>query len=223
MAKFISNDLLIYISKAGATFTDAEATAISTAKPAVITGTPGALVEGDVVAVKTTGVASLDDKMFAAGAPSGATVGETFSLVGTDTTAEAGTTAAFDGTGGTDEVAFMPAASMTKICLREMEIGQATTSEVDASDFCNEATLPGPSTPGPVTFTGYVDTTSDAYIELKAAADDGIERVIKFVGPNKQYWVGKVTIGDLSWSFPRGDVCTFSATGTQSLKLQHRF
>jgi len=221
MAKFISNDLLIYISSAGAAPVDTAPSAITKAKPAEVTATTTGLNAGDIAIVTATGLSEIDDNMFPIGpsAPGGDIGSDgTFNLIGSDTSASTG---GFQG--GSAKVDVVKSEDLTKICLRELEIGQASTSEIDTSTFCAESALPGPSTPGSITFTGYVDTSSDAYTALKAAADDGQERYVKFVGPDDQYWVGKVVIGDLSWSFPRGDVVTFTATGTQALKLEHRF
>lgn len=226
MAKFISNDLLIYISSAAPTTVElkdganpitaftASTNGVATLTVASTTG----IKTGDAIGFTSTGITTLDDKLFVVGA---VVVDTSLEIVGATITAADVTATTPMPTAAVATITSVD--SLTKVCLREMEIGQATTSEVDASTFCNEATLPGPSTPGSVTMTGYVDTTSDAYLVLKAAADDGVERFVKFVGPSSQYWVGKITFGDLSWSFPRGDVVTFTATGTQSQKLEHVF
>lgn len=215
MAKFISNDLKIYISQSGGATLDLVPTAITKAAPAEVTvaSTTG-LAEGDPVYVSGTEYGEIDGKMFVASN----ITGTTFELLGSDTTNSA---AAALGT--TPVVNAYVAGIMDKICLREFNVAEGSTSEIDAGTFCEEASLPGPTTPGSITVIGYVDITSAAYTALKAAADDSLERTIALAGPEDQYWVGRVKFSTLSWAFPRGDVVTFTATATQTKPLNHVF
>jgi len=234
MAKFISNDLSVYIENDTTTpyeFSVANTNAITT----IVEAVPGAITVADAT-LATTGVAAgdiieitgstmdkVDGELFALGTVPDSTPGD-IPLIGVDFIA--GDKAIYDQAlvdGAVVVGSVLKAIDMTKICLSEFEIAEATTNDIDTSTFCETSSLPGPVTLGSVTFTGYVDTSDVAYTALKEMFDDGDERTIKIVGPDNQYWVGRVKLGSISWSFARGDVVTFTFSATQVKAIKHIF
>jgi len=224
MAKFISNDLNMYIYSATGTpvdYTTPNVDSITAASPSVISligidpGTPAGGTDGDIITFADTKVDELNEGMFVL---SSTGVGSTTAL-GSDI--DAGEAAAFDKTTATAKI--YVAADFVKICLSELDIGETTTTDLDAGTFCGAATLPGPEELGSVTLSGWVDTSAATYTTLKGLLEAGGEHIIKIEGPDSQYWVGKLKFGALSWTFTRGEIVGFSLTATQALKINHVF
>jgi len=236
MAKFISNDLVMYIGVATPTPVDVKDTGgtlnfdgtdpVSVAAPSVLTVdadmtalTP-AIKDGDIIEFSDTTVDELDGNLFALDTIATTTA----NLLGTDidATEKAAFVAALTATVKASALIY-DSEDFTKVCLSAFTVAEPTNTEIDTSTYCEESNLPGPTTLGQITLEGYVDKDTAAYTMLKTMSEDGSERLVKLVGPDSQYWVGKLKIGSLSWDFTRGEVVTFTATASQVKGLKHLF
>lgn len=215
MAATSSRGVKICITKAGATPTSIAYTAISKAKPAVVSGTNTAAV-GDVVFISGTGFASLDNKTWVAG-PN--TSGSSLELLGSDTTKEAAA-----GTGG--KVDHYNAGDMICLCWSNMSITADQPSVISAGTYCNpDQSFPSAiSSAGQISFGGYVDASSQEYAEMILASEDNVQRQIRVMLPaNNGYLAATVTFSALTYSFPLDGMVEYSGSGVLGSKFRHLF
>ncbi len=168
--------LKIRMSKAGITPAKVVPTAISSAKPAVVTVATTGMADGQLVLMSGTGFPELDGKAFIV---SGLSPTE-FSLTGSDTTATTGTLAATPAA-----VYYSDTVDMIGLCTDAIDISSETSSPVGTPTFCDEsAQIPGPK-PGAGTWTLglYLDVSEPGYLALLAAEADGLERQFKVTFP----------------------------------------
>lgn len=189
---------------------------ISKASPAVVTLASAAnLAKGDVVTFSNTTFSELDGKTFAIGEVTLAT--NSFTVLGSDTTNSTGVIPSVGAL-----VTAIPANAMVKLCLSSMEIGADTVNTIDVSTYCDtSAQIPGKSTPGTITLSGYADKDDTGLAEIIKAADDQQVRAFEIVLPNDNgYIVGQVSLSGLSYGVPIEGAVTFSVTGTQASKIR---
>ncbi len=211
----------VFISKAGIAPTDLVPTAISTAKPAVVSvASVTGITAGSLVKIEGTNVAELDNRWFTVGTVD--TGANTFTLVGSDTSGHTGAI-----TLGTNSVAHVhKAADMLSICLASIDFSSETPQAISVGTFCvpTASLAQASSTAGTITMTGYVDTTSADYAELILAEIDGKERVVDIALPNKMgNIVAPFTISAISWSLPLEGAIGFTASGALGAKPIHLF
>lgn len=207
--------LKIYLSKGSAKPNELTPTAITSAKPAVVTCTATGVKDGDLVFVNGTGMPSLDNRLFVV---SGAT-GTSITLVGSDSTAD--TYAA----GGSETVKHYAMSDMERLCLSSITVNTDEPGTISVATYCDStATLPAPSTSaGSVNLAGFVDITSTDYLELLAAAEDGTERMMMIALPNNGYLVAPITLSSISWDLPLEGAIAWSGTGALGSAFRHIF
>lgn len=214
--------LKIWMEKAGVTPKSVVPTAISKAKPTVITADTAGLADTEICEVTGTDYPEIDDKIFVldgitTGGGAGTATG--FNLVGSDTTGSAGTTI---GTGAAVKV--FSVGDMVNVCLSSIDISQGTPNSIDISTWCSPgASLPGNPTAGTITLNGYTDIAHEGYQELLYAEADGKPRMIMFQIPSQGYLVGKITIGSIAWTIPIEGSTSYAASATMSVPMKHVF
>ena len=219
MPAFSSKGLAIYLHKGGVAATELVPTAISKAKPAVVTVASAAgLTKGDVVKLETTGFKELDGKTFVLGNVD--TTANTFELIGADTTASTGTI------GANPKAHVYKAADQIKLCLSSIDFSTEAGGSVSVGTFCDpSATISTPAaTAGTVTLNGFIDKADTGYAELLKAAEDGVARMIEIVLPQDQgYIVAPVTLSSIGWQTPLEGAIGFTASGSLGSKPVHLF
>ena len=193
-----------------ATPTEIVPTAISSANPAVVTvGDVTGITAGDFAVCTNTGFSELDGKSFIVGTvDSGA---NTFELLGSDTSATVDTLDA------SPTIDIYDQADSIIVCLASIDIGAASSSNISTATFCDpSASLPGASTPGTVTMTGYTDKTDAGLAELILAAEDGENRYFYIFMSNEQgYLVAELAFSAISFSVPLEGGYGYTVTATQ--------
>lgn len=212
MTAYSTKGLNVYLAKSTATIVTLTPTAISKAKPAVVTvaSTTG-VTAGDVVKPLNTGFTEIDGKTFTIGTVTGTSV----VLTGSDTTGSANSLA------GTPTISITKKTDMVRLCLSEMTIDPSSTNQIDASTFCADQTILGKTTLGGISVSGFLDKADLGLDELVKADEDGLTRTFKIELPNSQgSLVGAVTIAGFSASTPIEGAIAFTATGNQSDKIR---
>lgn len=216
MAIVSTKGLNVWLQKGAATPTELTVTAVSKAKPAVLT-TTNTLAKGDVVSIpqSSTGFSELDGKVFVIGAATGTSL----DLLGADTTASTGTFVA-----GTNKPKVYKAADFVKICASALNIDAASSSDISIGTFCDpSAVLPGNTTPGNIGIDGFIDILSEGYKELYLATDDNKARILKIDLPSNGYLLAVVTASSISFSPPLEGAATYSVSTSQTLAIRHLF
>lgn len=198
MAAFVVKNASFWISNGAAAVAVTAATkGIATALTVVNT-----LAAGDTVLVTGSGWGSLDNKfgkVLASPAPTASVVS-----VDIDTSAE---TATF---GTTAFANLLTASSWLEACVAGFDIAGGAADSISVGTFCDSsAALAGAPAASTVTLTGFVDITSTGYMELIAAAGDGLPRQFKFIMPQsaapndagrpEMYFAGTVSFPDQTY------------------------
>jgi len=217
MTAVATKGLAIYLHKGGVAPVDLTPTAITSAKPAVVTvaATTG-ITAGDVVKMETTGFKELDGKTFVVGT----VTSTTFELTGSDTTATTGAL------GANPKAHVYAAKDQIKLCLASIDFSTEAGGSVSVGTFCDpSASIATPATSaGTVTMTGYIDKADLGYDELLKAVDDGVARMLEIVLPQTQgYIVAPVTLSSIGWTTPLEGAIGFTASGTLGSKPIHVF
>lgn len=217
MAAVATKGLAIYLHKGGVAPVDLTPTAITSAKPAVVTvaATTG-ITAGDVVKMETTGFKELDGKTFAVGT----VTSTTFELLGSDTTATTGTL------GANPKAHIYAAKDQIKLCLASIDFSTEAGGSVSTATFCDPSAsiATPPTSAGTVTMTGYIDKADLGYDELLKAVEDGVSRMLEIVLPQSQgYIVAPVTLSSIGWTTPLEGAIGFTASGTLGSKPIHVF
>lgn len=180
--KYILKGKAVWISKAPAP-AGVAITAISKAKPAVVTVTNTAAV-GDYVRISGTGFASLDNKAFEVTAASATEL----TLGNSDSSKETGTF-----TANANALAFVYGADteMLETCFNSFDVQREGAATIAAATFCGTDSLAGQ--PGAVTINvaGFDDPESEGLHELIRAFEDGNPRVLVYVYPASASASGK--------------------------------
>ena len=190
-------------------------TVISNANPAIVTvADVTGILEGSLATVGTVGDAALNGGTFVVGVVDG--TGNTFELVGADTSGNAGAIVVPAGA----EINVYAAADMVKLCLSSIDIGAPSVNQIDISTFCGDGTMSGRATPGSVTLNGYADKTDAGVLELIKADEDGATRLFMIELPNNNgHYLGKISLAGFVLSFPNEGAVAFTVTGSQVEKI----
>lgn len=188
-------------------------TAISSAAPAEVTvaDTTG-ITEGDVVELNTVGFDELNDALFVVTN----VTATTFELLGSDTSATTGTLAA------SPTATVYPAGDEVPLCLASIDIAAPSVNQIDVGTFCDpEANLPGRTTLGTITMTGFAEKTDTGLAELIVADEDGADRIFKVIMSQDQgYLIGKIAFSGLAIQIPLEGAYGYTITGTQTSKIK---
>lgn len=210
-----SKGLKICITKGSATGTETTPTAISGAKPAVVTATATGVVAGDLIYVSGTGMAAIDGKWWVAANASTTS----FELSGSDTTGQTFTAS------GTESALHYAAGDMQCLCLSSFSYSADTPQAVSTATYCDpSSSIPGAAaSAGTVDFAGFVDIKDADYQELLIAAEDGKTRGIRIMFPNNGYLVSALTIAQMTWDLPLDGAIGYSGSGVLATKFKHLF
>jgi len=207
--------LTICITKGAAAPVNLTPTAISKARPAVVTvADVGTIKAGDLAMPVGTGFAELDGKIFVVGTPG---VG-TFPLMGSDTTGSTGTL------GGTPKIEVDGDANLVCECFSEFSINRDAPEAIEAGTFCDPTlTVASAVAPaGTFEFTGNVNKDDPGYAELLKAEEDGLQREMKVTFPQGNgYVVAPITVTLVSWAFALDTSVQFTGAGTFNSKPKH--
>jgi len=213
-----SKGLKICITKGGSAATPAVPSAVSQAKPAAVTlADVTTIVTGDIIVAKNTGFPELDGKSWVAGTVDSS--GKTVELLGSDTTNSTGVLA----TSPTME--HYPVSTMECLCLSSLTMNADEPGTTDVGTYCDpSASLPSAAvSAGSLSFAGFVNVKDSDYIELLAAADDGIQRFIRIMLPDNGYLIAPVTFSSIVWDLPLAGAIGYSGTAVLGSKLRHVF
>ena len=222
MAATSTKNTKFHLSTIPATFVTITPTAISKAKPAVVTiASVTGMLPGDIIkiAAGATGFTELDGKVWVVGAVN--TGVNTFTLLGSDTTASTGVLAA------TPAILRQNDADLTAMTctFSEFSINAETPGNISTATYC-DPTGQIPSSVvhgGTVAMKGFIDITSTGYKNLVTAVDDGLERVLRVTLPSNQYLVAPMIFSSISYEIPIDGVQSFSSNTTLSSKWRHLF
>jgi hypothetical protein len=219
MAASSTKGVSVCMTKTAAVGKTLTVTAVSKAKPAVVTAAAHGLVAGDIVVfpASATGIAEVDGKSFVVGAPIDAT---TFTLLGADTTGATGTFAA-----GANKPTAYATADMECLCWSSLGFNPESPSTISVATFCDPSAQIASSTTGAgtVDFGGYVDITSPDYIAIVAAEADGKAHEFRITLPNNGYILFKGTVSSLNIDVPLEGAVAYSGQITLTSKPRHIF
>ena len=193
-------------------------TAITKAKPAVVTAAAITALDGDVAYMASTGFPELDGKYFTL---SGVTA-TSMTLVGSNTTDSDGTLA------GTPKIEVTEKSDLIDLsCIaKTIVFNRDAPASVAAGTYCDPSlSIASPIVPPTsVELTGNINIADPAYRELLDATEDGLTRVVDIVLPFGQGdIVGPATTTVVNWDLPVDGVQGFSATMSYSSAPAHRF
>ena len=219
MAASNSKGVTIQIAKPTATGVTITPTAVSSAKPAVVsTADTTGLVEGQLIKVPAgaTGYPEIDGKFFTVGTIVADT---TVVLNGSDTTGSAGVFAT------TADLVAYPAADMETLCLSSISFNPDTPETVSVGTFCDpSASISSASaSAGTVDISGYVDITASDYGAMLAWYDDGQPRQVLISMPNNGAITFPMTLSSLNWDIPIDGALTWNGSGSLGSRPQHLF
>jgi len=214
MTAYSTKGLNVYLAESTGTPLVLVPTAITKAKPAVVTvASTAGITSGtnEIVTFTNTGFTELDGKTFTLGTLTGTTV----VITGSDTTGSTGTLT------GSPVMTVTLQADMVRLCLSDLTIDPSSVNQIDASTFCADQTILGKTTLGGISFGGYLDKADPGLAELVKADDDGLTRTFKLELPSSQgHLVGAVTVSGFSTATPIEGAIAFTATGSQAAKIR---
>lgn len=213
-----SKGVEIYMGKAEATPLELTPTAISSAKPAVVSlNSTTNLSEGDAVKVSGTDFSELDGKWFTVGT----IVDDTsITLVGSDTSAS---TASL---GASPVLTVYTTSDVIKLCLASLAITADQPATVSTATYCDPtASIPSAiQQAGSIAITGWIDPSCDDYQEILKAEEDGLKRVFYIALPNDMGTIMcEGTMSSITFDVPIDGALGFSATLVLSSKPVHLF
>ena len=213
-----SKGVEIYMGKAEATPLELTPTAISAAKPAVVSlaSTTG-ISEGDAVKVSGTGFKELDGKWFTVGTIATDT---SIELVGSDTS---GSTATL---GATPVLTVYASDDVVKLCLASIAITADSPTSVSTATFCDPtSSIPSAiQSAGSIAITGWIDPTCEDYREILLAEEDAEKRVFYIALPNDMGTIMcEGTMSAITFDVPIDGALGFSTTLVLSSKPVHLF
>ena len=213
-----SKGVEIYMGKAEATPLELTPTAISAAKPAVVSlaSTTG-VTKGDAVKVSGTGFTELDGQWFTVGTID---KDKTIVLVGSDTK---GSTATL---GSSPKLTVYATEDVVKLCLASIAITADQPATVSTATFCDPtASIPSAiQQAGSISITGWIDPTCEDYREILLAEEDAEKRVFYIALPNDMGTIMcEGTMSAITFDVPIDGALGFSTTLVLSSKPVHLF
>lgn len=215
-----------FVLKGSATATSLTPTAISKASPAVVTvASVTGVTAGDMITIPATGTtgatgfSELDGKTWVVGTVT--TGANTFTLLGSDTTASTATLAASPSLS-----LYTQSAKMVSVCFSEITLNQEAAAQISVATFCDpSATLTSAVIPpGTVDLVGYVDISDAGYKELDLAAKDGNARkwLVKMAS-SQGYVVLEGVLAVLTIGMPVDGGYQFTGTINLSTRYRHLY
>jgi hypothetical protein len=206
--------LRTFLTKAAAVPDQLVPTAISAAKPAVVTVVGATAVPGDLAFVKNTGFRELDNRWFVVGTATATSI----ELIGSDTTGTAGVL------GAAPEMEIYARADMVEMCLSTVDPAVPAAGTTSVGTFCDpSATVPAVAQAGTLTLTGFVELQA-YYDELNMAANDGIARTLMVELPQSLgHIVVPATLSSIGWQLPIDGGIGFTVSGAMATKPRHLY
>lgn len=212
----------IKISGAYSTFTTLVPTAISLAKPAVVSlASVAGIAVGDPIKIPTggTGFSELDGNLWVVGAVN--TVGNTISLLGSNTVGSTGTLDA------TPTIQHAPASNMISLTctLNEFTVNSETPGQISAATYCDpSAQISNPVfAAGNIQLRGNLDSADAGLAALLAAEADGLERLVIAELQNNGYLIAPVEITVINYEIPIDNKQSFTSQMLMKSKMRYRF
>lgn len=193
-------------------------TAISKAKPAVVTATGITALNGDVAYIVNSGFPELDGKYFTLSAVTASSM----TLVGSNTTASDGVLASTPKIEVTKKTDLIDLSCLAKTIVFNSD----APASIAAGTYCDPSlSIASPvRPPTTIEFTGNINVADPAYRELLDGVDDGLTRVVDIVLPFAQGDIVAPAITTIvNWDLPVDGVQGFTATMSCSVAPQHRF
>ena len=217
MAASTSKGVTIDMVKTSATGTALTITAVSKAKPVVVTAA-NTLADGDIVVFPqgATGLSEIDGKRFIVDNASATN----FELLGADTTASTGTFAA-----GTKKPMAYAATDLVRMCWSSLGFNPEAPQTISVGTFCDPSaqiasTVVGAGT---VDFGGYVDVSAADYIAMVMAEADGGAHEFRIALPGNGYIAFNASVSSLSIDVPLEGAVAYAGTLTLMSKPVHLF
>lgn len=209
--------MTIMLTDPGATPTPKVPTAISKAKPAVVSiASTAGMANGDIAYCSNTGFPELDGRYFAVGALAAGT----FTLVGSDTTGSLGALAT------TPNIDIYGANDMTDLgCLmKELTVNADAPQAIAAGTYCDPSLTITSAVIPPTTmeWVGNIDVGNPAYGEMYAAYEDGVQRGLVIGLPHGQGMITAPVVVSL-WApdLPIDGAMAFNLTMTLGSRPKH--
>jgi hypothetical protein len=193
-------------------------TAITKAKPAVVTAAAMTVVNGDVAYMASTGFPELDGKYFTIGAATATSM----TLLGSNTTSSAGTLAATPKIEVTEKTDLIDLGCLAKTIVFNSD----APASIAAGTYCDPSlAIASPiRPPSTIEITGNINIADPAYKELLDGVDDGLTRVVDIVLPFGQGDIIAPSVTTVvNWDLPVDGVQGFSATMSCTTAPAHRF
>jgi len=215
-----------FVLKGSATAAPLTPTAISKAAPAVVTvASVTGISAGDLITFPATGQAGasgfseLDGKTWVVGTVT--TGANTFTLLGSDTSASTGTLA------GSPSIShYANATKMVSACFSEITLNVEAPNTVSVATFCDPTATIASNVvgAGTVDIAGFVDVSDAAYVELHKAYADGVARKwLVQMADSQGYIVMEGVLSQLVIGMPLDGAYGFTGTITLSTKYRHLF
>lgn len=217
MAASTSKGVTIDMVKTGATGTAITVTAVTKAKPVVVTAA-NTLKDGDIVVFPqgATGLKEIDGKRFIVDSASGTD----FELLGSDATGSTDTFAA-----GAKTPMGYAAADLVRMCWSSLGFNPEAPQTISVGTFCDpsaqiSSTVTGAGT---VDFAGYVDIKAADYIAMVEAEADGGAHEFRIALPNNGYIAFNASVASLTVDVPLEGAVAYSGSLTLMSKPVHLF
>jgi hypothetical protein len=220
MAAYSTRGVTITLAKGGAAPAALVPTAISKAKPALVTiaSTTG-ILSGDLVHAIKTGFPELDGKAWVVGTVDG--TAHTFTLPGSNTT---GSTGVLDPAPTMNHHMAADQADLSGI-LGELTMAREAPTAVEAGTYKDPSqTVPNQVVKaGTFAFKGPLDVADPGYTELYAAYQDGQPRDLVVHLPNNGSIMAPVTVAMVLWENPLDGAQDFSGTMVMGTAPRHLY
>jgi len=219
MAKSTAGTKICVVKDGATTGVSVTPTGATKAAPCEITtASTGTLKNGDLIWIPAagTGLSEVDGKFWIV---TNLTADASFDLLGSDTTASAGTFAAGTGIKGYGDT------DMQCLCLSSISFNRDQPDTISTATFCDTtSSIPGSATSaGSVDFGGYVDVTDADYVELLKLEKSGKDTAFRVMLPNNGYIVFDAIINQVTVDIPLEGAVAYSGSATLKSAARHLF
>ena len=219
MAKSTAGTKICVVKDGATTGVSITPTGASKAAPCeILTASTGTLKNGDLIwmPAAATGLSEIDGKWWII---TNLTADTSFDLLGSDTTASAGTFAAGTGIVGHGD------ADMECLCLSSISFNRDSPDTISTATFCDTtSSIPGSATSaGSIDFGGYVDISAADYKELLKLEASGADTAFRVMLPNNGYIVFDAVINQITVDIPLEGAVAYSGSATLKSAARHLF
>jgi hypothetical protein len=209
--------LVIHMSKGSTIPLNLVPTAVTAAKPAVVTvASSTGVTAGDSVKIEGTGIKSIDNKVFIVGT----VTATSFELIGSNNTGGAIAVSV-----GAKAIVYKRT-EMCTLCLSSLDFSAEQGQTISVGTYCDPSAsiATPPTTAGTVTLNGYVNKDDACYVELLEATEDSALRILDLELPQNQgNLVTSIILSSIAFTTPLEGAIGFTATGSLGTKIRHVF